>query len=221
MISLDMASASFRSRFSSVSDCKSYPARAMSSSRKLKSQSAQKFGHYPRTGRIPISTVTVAATTDGRNGSASARNTICHFHERESLFSGQRRRGGVLRPSQAGVLPQARFRGRLVGRAHRHAGRVHGLISGQADQDGVRHEHHGPSTQARSCGMIGDDGINDESNKTSPLPSVHLDLPKYNSYDNVMAESVNGAYKTMLIWRCVPFSNLSDLKLTTFRWVSW
>lgn len=143
------------------------------------------------------------------------------FHERESLFSGRRRCGGVLRPSQAGVLPQARFRGRLVGRAHRHAGRVHGLISGQADQDGVRHEHHGPSTQARSCGMIGDDGINDESNKTSPLPSVHLDLPKYNSYDNVMAESVNGAYKTMLIWRCVPFSDLSDLKLTTFRWVSW
>ena len=39
--------------------------------------------------------------------------------------------------------------------------------------------------------------------------------------DNVMAESVNGAYKTMLIWRCVPFSDLSDLKLTTFRWVSW
>ena len=93
--------------------------------------------------------------------------------------------------------------------------------AGQEDQDGVRHEHHGPSTQARSCGMIGDDGINDESNKTSPLPSVHLDLPKYNSYDNVMAESVNGAYKTMLIWRCVPFSDLSDLKLTTFRWVSW
>lgn len=100
------------------------------------------------------------------------------FHERESLFSGQRRRGGVLRPSQAGVLPQARFRGRLVGRAHRHAGRVHGLISGQADQDGVRHEHHGPSTQARSCGMIGGDGINDESNKMSPAPDTQIYLTK-------------------------------------------
>lgn len=32
------------------------------------------------------------------------------------------------------------------------------------------HGHHGPSTQARSCGMIGGDGINDESNKTAPPP---------------------------------------------------
>ena len=35
------------------------------------------------------------------------------FDERERLFSGQRGRGGVLRPSQAGVLPQAQLRGRL------------------------------------------------------------------------------------------------------------
>ncbi len=41
------------------------------------------------------------------------------------------------------------------------------------------HGHHGPSTRARSCGMIGGDGINDESNKTAPPPSVHLDLTKY------------------------------------------
>ena len=34
------------------------------------------------------------------------------------------------------------------------------------------HGHHGPSTWARSCGMIGGDGINDESNKTSPAPSA-------------------------------------------------
>ena len=34
----------------------------------------------------------------------------------------------------------------------------------------VRHEHHGSSRCARSCGMIGGDGINDESNKTSPAP---------------------------------------------------
>ena len=33
------------------------------------------------------------------------------------------------------------------------------------------HGHHGPSTQTRSCGMIGGDGINDESNKTAPSPS--------------------------------------------------
>ena len=39
------------------------------------------------------------------------------------------------------------------------------------------HGHHGSSTQARSCGMIGGDGINDESNKMAPTPllknSVH------------------------------------------------
>ena len=32
------------------------------------------------------------------------------------------------------------------------------------------HGHHGASTRARSCGMIGGDGINDESNKMSPAP---------------------------------------------------
>ena len=98
------------------------------------------------------------------------------FDEREGMQSGQRRRGGVLRPSQAGVLPQTQLRERFDGRVHRHAGRVHGLVSGQEDQDGVRHEHHGSSTQARSCGMIGGDGINDESNKMAPAPN--LPVPK-------------------------------------------
>ena len=100
------------------------------------------------------------------------------FDGRERLFSGQRGRGGVLRPSQAGVLPQAQLRGRLDGRVHQHAQRLHGLVPGQADQDGVRHEHHGSSTRARSCGMIGGDGINDESNKTAPAPTRNTDLTK-------------------------------------------
>ena len=103
------------------------------------------------------------------------------FDGRERLFSGQRGRGGVLRPSQAGVLPQAQLRGRLDGRVHQHAQRLHGLVPGQADQDRVRHEHHGPSTRARSCGMIGGDGINDESNKTSPAPTRNTDLTKNRS----------------------------------------
>ena len=95
------------------------------------------------------------------------------FDEREGMQSGQRGRGGLLRPAQAGVLPQAQLRGRLDGQVHRHARRVHGLVPGQADQDGVRHEHHGPAPQARSCGMIGGDGINGESNKTAPAPPNH------------------------------------------------
>lgn len=41
------------------------------------------------------------------------------------------------------------------------------------------------------------------------------------SYDNVMAESADGAYKTELVWRCKPFHDLKDLELATFRWVTW
>ena len=41
------------------------------------------------------------------------------------------------------------------------------------------------------------------------------------SYDNATAESVNGAYKTELVWRRRPFADLKELELVTFRWVSW
>lgn len=36
------------------------------------------------------------------------------------------------------------------------------------------HGHRGSSTRARSCGMIGGDGINDESNKMSPAPNTNF-----------------------------------------------
>ena len=38
------------------------------------------------------------------------------------------------------------------------------------------------------------------------------------SYDNAMAESVNGAYKTELVWRSKPFRTLGELELATFQW---
>ena len=41
------------------------------------------------------------------------------------------------------------------------------------------------------------------------------------SYDNAMAESADGAYKTELVRRRKPFADLKDLELATFRWVSW
>ncbi len=41
------------------------------------------------------------------------------------------------------------------------------------------------------------------------------------SYGNAMTESVNGAYKTELVWRRKPFRDLADLELATFWWVSW
>ena len=98
------------------------------------------------------------------------------LHEHEGMQSGQRGREGVLRTSQAGVLPQAQLRRRVNGRVHRHARRVHGPVPEQEDQDGVRHEHHGPAPQARPCGMIGGDGINDESNKMAPPPIINFIL---------------------------------------------
>jgi putative transposase len=41
------------------------------------------------------------------------------------------------------------------------------------------------------------------------------------SYDNAMAESVNSAYKTELVWQRGTFADFSDLELAMFRWVSW
>ena len=40
-------------------------------------------------------------------------------------------------------------------------------------------------------------------------------------YGNAMAESADGAYKTELVWRRKPFTDLKDPELATFRWVSW
>nr|WP_303780681.1 hypothetical protein [Bifidobacterium catenulatum] len=55
------------------------------------------------------------------------------------------------------------------------------------------HGHHGPVPRARSCGMIGGDGINDESNKTSPASllknSVHIvdaNLQKHSSEGSLL-----------------------------------
>ncbi|WP_420796727.1 hypothetical protein [Bifidobacterium animalis] len=36
-----------------------------------------------------------------------------------------------------------------------------------------------------------------------------------------LAESVNAAYKTELVWRRKPFRDVGDLELATFQWVSW
>ena len=95
------------------------------------------------------------------------------FDERERLFSGQRGRGGVLRTSQAGVLPQEKLRGCFDGRVHRHAERLHGLVPGQADQDRVRHEHHGPAAQARPRGIIRRQEQGSPTKRHHP-PSEHL-----------------------------------------------
>lgn len=41
------------------------------------------------------------------------------------------------------------------------------------------------------------------------------------SYDNALAESVNGLYKTELVRRQGPWRGLEDLEFATLRWVDW
>jgi hypothetical protein len=41
------------------------------------------------------------------------------------------------------------------------------------------------------------------------------------SYDNSLAESVNGLYKTELIRRRGPWRNVEQVELETLAWVDW
>ena len=41
------------------------------------------------------------------------------------------------------------------------------------------------------------------------------------SYDNAMAESVNGLYKTELVRKQGPWHGLEDLEFATLKWVDW
>lgn len=97
-----------------------------------------------------------------------------------------------------GAAPAGAGAGDLLGRgARRHPGLVH-------------HSDHGSqyistvyTTRVREYGMLPSTGTVGDS------------------YDNAMAESVNGAYKTELVWRRKPFRDVGDLELATFQWVSW
>ena len=41
------------------------------------------------------------------------------------------------------------------------------------------------------------------------------------SYDNALAESVIGLYKTELVARCGPWGSLEDVEFRTLGWVHW
>ena len=41
------------------------------------------------------------------------------------------------------------------------------------------------------------------------------------SYDNALAETINGLYKAELIHRKAPWRGLSDVELATLEWVDW
>ena len=44
---------------------------------------------------------------------------------------------------------------------------------------------------------------------------------KGDSYDNALAETINGLYKTELIHRRAPWKTKESLELATLEWVSW
>jgi putative transposase len=44
---------------------------------------------------------------------------------------------------------------------------------------------------------------------------------KGDSYDNALAETVNGLYKAELIWRRGPWRTVEDVELATLAWVDW
>lgn len=44
---------------------------------------------------------------------------------------------------------------------------------------------------------------------------------KGDSYDNALAETINGLYKAELIHRCAPWKTKQSVELATLEWVSW
>ena len=87
-------------------------------------------------------------------------------------------------------------------------------ISWAASHGGTDGLVHRSDHGARCIGLVYTTGVGE----FGMLPSAGT---VGDSYDNAMAESADGAYKTGLVWRRKPFQDLMDLELATFRWVSW
>jgi hypothetical protein len=45
--------------------------------------------------------------------------------------------------------------------------------------------------------------------------------PGGDSYDNALAETINGLYKTEVIRRRGPWKNIDDVEFATLEWVDW
>jgi len=41
------------------------------------------------------------------------------------------------------------------------------------------------------------------------------------SYDNALAETINGLYKAEVIWKCGPWRSLEQVEFATLEWVDW
>ncbi|EKE69391.1 putative transposase [Celeribacter baekdonensis B30] len=53
------------------------------------------------------------------------------------------------------------------------------------------------------------------------LASNHRSAASGDSYDNALAETINGLYKTELVHRQGPWRNVQDLEMATLGWVDW
>ncbi len=48
-----------------------------------------------------------------------------------------------------------------------------------------------------------------------------VQLNRWDSYDNAMAETINGLYKAEVIHRKGPWRNIQALEMATLEWVDW
>ena len=60
--------------------------------------------------------------------------------------------------------------------------------------------------------------MNWRSPKANLVPSVGS---VGDSYDNVLAETINGLYKAEVIWRQPSWPSTSTVEMATLRWVDW
>ena len=60
--------------------------------------------------------------------------------------------------------------------------------------------------------------------RTGRAPSRLIRCPQNQgkvSYDNALAETINGLYKAEVIWRRGPWRNFEAVEFATLEWVDW
>jgi putative transposase len=75
----------------------------------------------------------------------------------------------------------------------------------------------------RGAGLVhhSDRGVQYVSIKyTERLPDAGVE-PSVCSYDNALAETINGLYKAEVIWRRGPWRNFEQVEFATLEWVDW
>jgi transposase InsO family protein len=67
-----------------------------------------------------------------------------------------------------------------------------------------------------------DNGLVDQSNGGLAEAGIEPSVGSVgDSYDNALAETINGLYKAELVHRQGPWRNMQDLDMATLGWVDW